>query len=137
MTTASQLKAMIREELKEPLDYPRAGLAGEELESYNRGFIGACLVSSGGSWRTSDSQWVAEKIATTQEILAGEAYQPPMGSWGRGRVAAYEWILGELRSLDEDTVTISRARYNYLLDLEKSVAESHVHQFVCECGEAK
>ena len=128
MTTASELKAMIREEMNEPLDYPRAGLTGEELEWYNRGFRHACEVSL--VMECDDRyDWVTFTIKYLEDVAfvyrGGSSYE-------NGRLAAYDWILGELKSLDEDTITIPLARYHHLLDLEKSAAA-----FVCACGETE
>lgn len=118
MTTASELKAMIREELAEPLDYPRVtGLSAEGLEMYNEGFRSACRIALIGE---GSDTWVGSNI---EHFNANFGLYQDTTPYGIGRRAAYDWILGELKSLDEDTVTIPRARYNYLLDLEKSVRE--------------
>ena len=126
MTTASELKAMIREEQNEPLDYPRVtGLSAEGLESYNVGFQSTCVIALYDDHRGT---WAQECIDHFEKVAF--AYSTMGDSYSKGRRAAYDWILGELKSLDEDTVTIPRARYNYLLDLERNA-----HDFAAKFAE--
>ena len=117
---------MLREETREPDEYPRIeGLTPEELTDYNRGYAQACRVLYQGE-DYDPKIWVEGLL----QFLPGwiEEYDALKSDpWYRGGRDAYAWALAELKTLDTDepeqpdTVTISTARYNYLLDMEKSV----------------
>ena len=130
MTTVSGLKAMLREEIGAPLDRIRLmSLGGDDLLDYNKGFVSGCRIVRLSSGLT-DSQWLRSRRQLVAMLV--DAYSDSDGEWAHGRHDAYMWILGELEGITDpdETVTISRARYNYLLDLEHDA-----HDFAAKFAE--
>lgn len=128
MTTIAEFKKMLQEEINEPLDYPRVpGLTPEELREYNEGYRAACNVLFDSELEWTDEDWLNVNLDCVPKFLN----QKPLGNWrDEGRLAAYTWALAELKALEPEeregaigTILIPRARYNYLLDLERSVTE--------------
>ena len=176
MTTVSEFKAMLREEIAEPLDYPRVpGLSPEELRKYNEGYRYACDLTLSAEPEWDDEDWLTvNSDCVPQFCVLANSLDPR----DRGKHDAYTWILGELKSIKNeakdasnpwsivrawvegestpagvlqtaidaitveqrgggsealsiirscfdapDSVLIPRARYNYLLDMEKAVIE--------------
>ena len=136
MTTIAEFKKMLREEILEPLDHPRVtGLSAEGLASYNEGFQSACALILQENTTFTDSEWVDWKIETCKSCLVG--YSESGHGWMAGRRAAFAWALAELEGLKTqrqiltdlktradapDNVLIPRARYNYLLEVERQAA---------------
>lgn len=100
MTTITEFKKMLREEILEPLDHPRVtGLSAEGLASYNEGFQSACALILQENTTFTDSEWVDWKIETCKSCLVG--YSESGHGWMAGRRDAYTWALGELEGLQE------------------------------------
>ena len=62
VTTASQLRAMLREEAAEPLSYPRlGGVSAEYLVQYNYAYGKMCRIAAESE--LDDEAWAAELAA--------------------------------------------------------------------------
>ena len=119
MTTVSEFREMLREEMNEPPDYPRIDLDGGKLADYNNGFVMACRIVYSNEFGLRDDAWKNTNVHFIRSVI--DAYADAVSPWLRGRHDAYAWSLNELESAEPaepETVTISRARYNYLLGLE-------------------
>ena len=131
MTTGSEFRAMLLEEINEPPDYPRVDLDGGKLADYNDGFVRACRTMYANEFGLSDNGWKNVNVHFIRSVI--DTYADAVSPWLRGRHDAYAWGLTELDSAEPDeteTVTISRARYNYLLDLEHDA-----HDFAAKFAE--
>ena len=96
MTTASQLRAMMREEAAEPLDYPRLGGVSEEwLTQYNLGYRVICHILTSIEGLDDASWW-----EMTVEALADEEISPTRDPYIMGYDAAVLWIRTELDGIE-------------------------------------
>ena len=126
MTTAQELQEMIREEMNEALDYARIDAKADELKNYNKGFRTTCEIALIGSGADGWAESAIKHFEGVDYVYSGVG-----DAYFTGRRAAYDWILQEVKSLDpDDTVTISRARYNYLLEVERDA-----HDFAAKFAE--
>ena len=106
MTTALELKAMLREEIAAPLDTPRIeGVTGELLAEYNEGYRVACQIVMRGN----DRVWVEANRLFLGRVLTSPETQPGfhwpterLAIWARGNRDAYNWVRAEFDCLESD-----------------------------------
>ena len=106
MTTALELKAMLREEIDAPLDTPRiAGESGILLESYNEGFRRACMIVLTGS--ENMSIWIGANRIFLARVVLNQRFSDEQAESSRyfadGMRDAYKWALAELEALESDS----------------------------------
>ena len=136
MTNVAEFKEMLQQEIDEPLDYPRLeGPSGHELAQYNDGYRTACELVLSENDCFTDIEWARWKVGTCKACIIG--YPEDGRGWLAGRRAAFAWALAELEGLEgletesqsisgaairaaaRDSVFVDRARYNYLLEVER------------------